>query len=51
MYCDFLNILKSDDFIEDLQSEFQKLYFDYFIVLEKRIIDIDKLDYGIVIVG
>lgn len=51
MYCDFLNILKSDDFTEDLQSELQKSYPDYLTVLEKRITDIDKLDHGIVIAG
>uniref|UniRef100_K1QF18 Uncharacterized protein n=1 Tax=Magallana gigas TaxID=29159 RepID=K1QF18_MAGGI len=49
MYRDFLNILKSDDFTEDLQSELQKSYPDYLTVLEKRITDIDKLDHGIVI--
>lgn len=47
MYRDFLNILKSDDFTEDLQSELQRSYPN----LEKRITDMDKLDHGIVIAG
>lgn len=51
MYRDFLNILQSDDFTKDLQSELQKSYPDYLTVLEKRITDIDKLDHGIVIAG
>lgn len=51
MYRDFLNILKSDDFTEDLQSELQKSYPNYLTVLEKRITDMDKLDHGIVIAG
>lgn len=51
MYRDFLNILKSDDFTEDLQSELQRSYPNYLTVLEKRITDMDKLDHGIVIAG
>lgn len=51
MYWELESILKSDEYLEDFCFEFEYFNLNYFIVFEKRIKDMEKFDYGIVVVG
>lgn len=43
--------LKSDGYRKDFEIEFEKLNLGFIKDIDKRIIDMEKFDYGIVIVG
>lgn len=51
MYWEVESVLKSDEYLEDFCLEFDYFNLNYFIVFEKRIKDMEKFDYGIVVVG
>lgn len=51
IYKEIYMFLKRKEYIIDFWKEFEKLNFEYFNVIEKLMKDIEKVDYGIVIVG
>lgn len=51
MYWELENVFKSKEYLEDFCFEFEYFNLNYFIVFEKRIKDMEKFDYGIVVVG
>lgn len=51
MYRELENVLKSDEYLEDLRFELEHSNPNYHTVLEKRIKDMEKSDHGIVVAG
>lgn len=51
MYRKLENILRSDEFSDDLGFELEHSNPNYLTILEKRIKDMEKSDHGIVVAG